>query len=86
MIDTGLPLAPGPTAEQRTRARRVVASNATDAADCAELLAILGLDAASETAPGRCQDCGGELPITATTSHGREYRYRCRPCQKAMSV
>jgi hypothetical protein len=41
------------TSDQRYHAARLVASAATDAADCALLLAILGLDPAAGFATGK---------------------------------
>lgn len=47
-----------PTAEQRERARRVVAGNAVDVADATDLMMMLGL------LPGQEMECGSTQPIS----------------------
>jgi len=50
------------TSDQRYYAARVVASAATDAADCALLLAVLGLDPAAGFATGKDEPMPRALP------------------------
>lgn len=65
---------PDNTLDERIAATRTVASNSADAADCAELLAMLGLDPGE----GRADRQGSAVPSPGVRGRAVRRRYPAR--------